>query len=475
MTSPHHATQAPTKRVSLICLAGLSLCLSACVIVPVRDLETAHTLSTELPSDWHAAHAFSRTDQVTASTLYSLFPDETVHDLVNEALKNNPDLRAANYRVRASYFALAPVRASRLPGLNASTSFQFDSMDGDIAHTRTSGLGLQWRPDIWGRLSADISAAEATHHAAELDYATAKLSLSVGVMQAWLAIWSTDQEYRILDEQIQAMSKLEALQDLRYSSGLSPLADKLRTASQRAQLESQRHSTQNALETSKRALEVLLGRYPANHIEGPTDNVEILTASLSPPAQLLVNRPDIQAAYHRLESAVFTTRSAARALLPDITLGANVSRNDVDNPFVPDLADWSSLINVDQILFDGGALLAAARAQRENTHAQLEAYKSVVLTAVQDVENGLSTDAALRKKLISITNAQSDLEKALRELKQRYSHGLANFEEVLSSQIELANLKLERQSVLFELLDNRLRLALALGLPLPQSQETDDD
>ena len=99
----------------------------------------------------------------------------------------------------------------------------------------------------------------------------------------------------------------------------------------------------------------------------------------------------------------------------------------------------------------------------------------MVLTAVQDVENGLSTDAALRKKLISITNAQSDLEKALRELKQRYSHGLANFEEVLSSQIELANLKLERQSVRFELLDNRLRLGLALGLPLPQSQETDDD
>lgn len=460
----------------------MALAASACVAEPEGLTEAADAVRLETLSTWSAAGGAasgaasggarpSAAETALARDLYAMFPDQTARALVEEALANNTDLRAAALRVEAVVQARRIADARRGPNASLNAQAQSGRADGLDVEGGAIALEASWSLDLWGRLAAESAAAAAEYDAARADRDAARLSIANLVMRGWVRLWAAHRETELLDARI---ADLEALRDLTaeaFRAGLAPLEDR---ADARAQVELARARRAAAAEaelSAARELELLLGRPPAGLVEAASFAPEIAFPPLAPPAEVLAARPDITAAYARLEGSVLQARSAARALLPDLTLGASLSE---PAGALADVSQWSAVASLGQVLFDGGALTAQARAQGVEAEIALESYRGAVLSAIEEVERGLSNEASLRDQIEATRAALEAARSALEDGEASYRSGLVDFRTLLSRRLQVSEVETALVQLRGAWLANRLSLALALGVG-PQTAEEPAD
>lgn len=447
-----------------------------CASSNTADLEDAKNVLLDLPKEWTSTPDAQFEISSKAGSIYDVFPNHVLYGYISEAFANNPEIKAAMFRVEASYEALRPIRAKRLPQIDASTNWQKDHYRNDIdEESRIGALQVQWQFDLWGRVADEYQASKLEHEARLIDIEAARLSLAVAVMRAWLSVWEADQRLELSQLNIANIEKLQKLVDLQFELGLTSSADTKIIRAKLAQFKAFAIEAEIDGDRARRALEVLLGRYPASKITDEFDNIETKLIGINTPVSVLSERPDIQASYLRLESSIFSSRSAAKALLPDLTLSGSLSRASGALDTYPGIALWNAFAGISQPIFNGGALKAIARIEEKETQARLEDYRAVVINAVQEVENGLYFDHKVRAKLKQQVDAEQSMADARALRLREYELGLADFDSVLSTELDYAETVLERQAVQYALLDNRLQLGLALGLPLPQSGDVEND
>ncbi|MCG8440699.1 MAG: TolC family protein, partial [Caulobacterales bacterium] len=220
-----------------------------------------------------------------------------------------------------------------------------------------------------------------------------------------------------------------------------------------------------------RVLEQLLGRPPVGLVEAAAFAPDVDFPPVAPPAQVLAARPDVRAAYERLESSVFQSRSAARAMLPDLTLGGSFARQTGE---FANVSQWSAVAGLGQVVFDAGALIAQARAQGIAAEIQLETYRGAVLAAIEEVERGLSNEASLREQIEATRAALAAAQAALSDGEASYRSGLVDFRTLLSRRLQVSQVETALVRLRARRLSNRLSLALALGIgPQNPKEQTD--
>ena len=164
-------------------------------------------------------------------------------------------------------------------------------------NTALAYAGVAWEIDLWGKLRSQRAAAEAGYEATALDYAFARQSLATTVAKAWFLAIETRQLLALAEQAVDIYRKLADLVTIRRSAGKDSDLDvydmRAKLASAMSEVESARESYGEA----RRALEVLLGRYPAAEIEVAA-TYPLLSAPppTGVPASLLQRRPDVVAA-----------------------------------------------------------------------------------------------------------------------------------------------------------------------------------
>ena len=105
--------------------------------------------------------------------------------LVKEALNNNQNLKSLAHRLRAAKEGTIIGNSSRLPSLNASTSYRRSDAQ-NVATTENYGISLNagWEPDLWGRLRNIEQASQADYAATLADFRGARLSLVANTAKA---------------------------------------------------------------------------------------------------------------------------------------------------------------------------------------------------------------------------------------------------------------------------------------------------
>jgi outer membrane protein TolC len=251
------------------------------------------------------------------------FNDPVLDALVAEAIANNRDLAQAAEAVRIAQEAARVVGAKLLPQVGASAGVRV-THDEDHDGSATSDIanaGVAWEVDVWGRLRAQRGAAEATAAATDLDFQYARQSLAATVAKTWYLANETRQLLVLAEQAVQVYGEQLKLVKVRNLAGKDTALD---IAATRAKLDMALAQVQSATAAdgeARRALEVLLGRYPAAEI-----TAAVVLPALPPPvaagapASLLGRRPDLVAAEQQVLAAFRTQEAARLALLPDFSI-----------------------------------------------------------------------------------------------------------------------------------------------------------
>ncbi|MDQ7980557.1 TolC family protein [Paraburkholderia sp. SARCC-3016] len=394
--------------------------------------------------------------------------DPMLDAVVSEAIANNLDLRQAADLVAIAQQAVVVAGAQLWPQIGATgggrTTHDFDHDNGST--TSVVFGSVAWEIDVWGKLRAKRAAAQAGYEATALDYAYARQSLAATVAQAWYLTIEAKQLLALAEHSVDIYGQLLDLVSTRRTAGKDSDLD---VADTRAKLESALSSVEAARQSyadARRALEVLLGRYPATEIEvAATYPLLPAPPAAGLPAALLERRPDLIAAERQVLAAFRQEEVAKLALLPDFSFTFAGGRLGDPLFSLLNLNPWlvTAAIGASIPIFTGGALQAQIRIATAQQAQAVAHYGSVVLVAFREVEDSLANERFLTRRLPLEQNAVDSRTEAVRIATMQYKAGrrdllwVSNLQTAeLASQADLIKLwGLQRR--------NRIHLYLALG------------
>ncbi|MCZ6766913.1 MAG: efflux transporter outer membrane subunit, partial [bacterium] len=225
---------------------------------------------------------------------------------------------------------------------------------------------------------------------------------------------------------------------------------------------------------ARRALEILLGRYPAAKLAADSDLPTIdreIPSGL--PSDLLIRRPDLLSAERRFAAAEKRVSEARRAFFPRITLtgSAGSLSGQLEDLVDGDFSVWSIAAGLTQPLFQGGRLVGNYRQSAAVSDMALADYALAILTAFGEVESALYAEEVLARREGHSAEAARQSELAQQLAERQYGAGLVGYITVLETQRRALNSQSELISVRRRRLDARVNLYLALGGGFDLAQE----
>jgi NodT family efflux transporter outer membrane factor (OMF) lipoprotein len=393
------------------------------------------------------------------------FKDPRLEALVRDALMYNPDLQVAAARMEqaASYVKLAG--ATLYPQVNLLARGG-GALSGDSSGLEGVGVFASWELDLWGRVRAGRATAQVQYQSAELDAEYATQSIAAMVAKSWFLATEARLQKANAEETARSAERLLGLAQDRLRVGKG---DEYDVTIAKANLQIYRDVVQQldlAYRQSLRALETLIGRYPAAAIEVPPQ----LAAKPAPvpvgmPSELLERRLDVVAAERRVASAFYRTEEAKAARLPQISLTAAVTSisselfvlKDRDNPV------WSAGASLLAPIYLGGALQSQVEIRTAEQKLAVAEFGRIGARAFNEVEGALSSGFTLDQRAMILTQAVAENERALELANVRYRVGSGDLRAVQQQQVALYGARTSLLRVQSEQLVQRVNLYLALG------------
>jgi len=392
------------------------------------------------------------------------FQDAQLDALVREAVAYNADLRVAQARVEQ---AAAYVKASGsllYPQVNLLGRGGGKMSDS----SGLSGVGFfaNWELDLWGRVRAGQAFAEQQYVATQLDAEYARQSIAALVAKSWFLATEARMQLAQANSMRMSSEQLVSLAGDRLRVGRGDEFDVAISRASVATLRDTERSLEAAYVQAVRALEVLVGRYPAAAIAAPARLAHWPgDVPVGLPSELMERRPDVVAAERRVAGAFYRTEEAKAARLPRITLTASLTSisselfvlKSTDNPL---FSLGASLL---QPIFLGGQLQAQVELRTAEQKQAVADYARVSLRAFSEVEDALSNGFALADRETILMTAVRENARGLELANVRYRVGSGDLRGVQQQQLALYSAQVSLVRVQAERLVQRVNLHLALG------------
>jgi len=400
------------------------------------------------------------------------FGDPTLTRLVNEALKNNPDLAATAARLDQAIASANAAGAALYPGLDAgiqgqnSTTLRRRSGTDRNSSRFGASLDLGWELDVWGRLRHSRQNAAEGAVASEFDYLAAQRSLAAQVAKAWYAAAEANLQRALSAQFVSTYEETLRLVQVRLKSGAVTEQDEANAMADLASARQRAEAAGTAFREAVRSLEVLLGRYPGAELDVTAD----LAAVTNPvpaglPSELLERRADVLAMERRVAAAFHSTREAAAARLPRISLTSSLgtSSSELKDLLDPKNAALNFAANLFAPLFDAGLRQSQLESAEARQREAAESYRSTAIRAFQEVESALDSEASLAREEKELEVAVAQYERTRRLAETRYREGAISLTDLLAVQRQELQAKSSLLSMRQQRLAQRINLHLALG------------
>lgn len=361
---------------------------------------------------------------------WTLFHSQPLNGLIDQALRGNPDLQAAQAALREANENAYAGQGALFPTLSGNAQAERERISGlafgqpnlsDRFSLVTATVNVSYAPDVFGGVRRQIESLEAQaeyqRFQLEATYLTLTSNLVVAVVQeASLRgqIAATRDIIRLEAEQLNLVRQQFTLGGAAKSDVLQQQATLTATQATLPPLEKQLAQTRDQLTA-------LLGRFPNQE---PADRFELASLQLptdlplSLPSQLVEQRPDIRAAEATLHQASANVGVAIANQLPQFSITGQYGTETAGftNLFTPATAIWSIAGGVTQTLFDAGTLLHKKRSAVAAFDQAAAQYRSTVVKAFQNVADALralqADAAALRAQAEAEQTAAASLDLA---------------------------------------------------------------
>jgi multidrug efflux system outer membrane protein len=407
---------------------------------------------------------------------WEVFQDAALKDLIEEAVKNNYDLRIAATRIEQARARAGIAHAEFFPQIGyqgaigqAHTAAQFfvPVPSGQTKEVFAGFLNLAWELDVWGRIRRSNEAALADLFASAEFRRGIVLTLVSAVAQAYFELRELDLELAIARRTTDSFQQTLDLFTKRLQLGA---ASKLETARAEAALATTAANIPNLerrITAKENEISILLGRTPGPIARGMSLTEQIVPPKTPPglPSQLLERRPDIRQAEQTLVAANALIGVAKANFFPRIGLTSfyGGASSEIENVVKGTGNIWAATGQIAGPIFQGGRLYENYRgaiAQWEG--AQLQ-YRQSVITALQEVSDALINQQKLAEVQENLGRAVAALQESVRLSTLRYTSGLAEYFEVIEAQQQLFPTEIALAQVRRDQLTAVVQLYRALG------------
>ena len=379
---------------------------------------------------------------------WELFHSPALNQLVERALKANPNLQAAQATLRQAQENVYAAEGTLYPAVNANGSVARErtngaqngqSIPGSVFTLYNASVSVSYGIDLFGIARRGLESVQAQHDFQRFQLEGAYLTLTSNVVTTAVQEASLRAQIaatrEIIDAEAQQLDVLQKQFSVGGVSQSSVLAQQTALAQTRAglpQLEKQLSQIRNQLAA-------LAGDFPSENSAAPfeLDMLQLpqqLPVSL--PSRLVEQRPDIRAAESQLHVASAQVGVATADMFPQLTLSANAGSvaNSAGNLFSTGSGIWSVGAGLVQPIFRGGTLLHQKRAAVAAYDAAAAQYRSVVLSAFQDVANVLDALQSDDRIFEAQTAAAQSAADSLDITQKQYQIGAASYLALLNAQ-----------------------------------------
>lgn len=406
-----------------------------------------------LPDAWPAVAG--QPASLAEARWWTLFRDQTLDALVEEALQHNHDIAIGAARVLEAEARLGVTDAQRYPvvtangggnrtGISEATDTPMFSGMPRYQNNYRATLDASYEVDVWGKYRRASDAARAELLAAQAAQDTVKVTLAAEVAQQYFNLMAGDAQLAVLAEELQTRNETLDLLRLRQREGLTSNYEVRLAEAEVAAVEGQRAVVRRSQDTLESTLLLLLGRSPREVMQGGVDRApggmeQPLWVPDGLPSELLLRRPDIREAEQKLLAEDARIAVARAEFFPSISLTAYLGSESatLGKLFSGPAGIFQFALGLGQPIFNAGRLsfsLKAAEARREQAIA---GYQRSVAAAFGDVRNALTAQTMAREALQAESQRVGALREALRLANLRYEGGLSSRLEVLDADRQL--------------------------------------
>jgi NodT family efflux transporter outer membrane factor (OMF) lipoprotein len=380
---------------------------------------------------------------------WTAFHSRQLDALIDEALKNNHDLKAAQAALLAAEETTRAQRGAFYPNVSAGFGASRQQQSEDLAPTPnnnafqyslfTPQLNITYTPDVFGLTRRTVENAQAQALSARFQMIAAHLTLTTNVANAAIQDASLRAQIEATRQLIDIDSKM--LETVRYQHGKG-YSSGLDTAAQESQL-AQAEATLPPLlkqeEQQQHVLAVLVGRYPGQAAPTPFELSDLTLPAdlpLSLPSAIVEQRPDVRQAEANLHAASAQVGIAAANRLPNLQLTGSIGSTALTfgQVFGPGTEFWSLGAELTAPIFQGGTLLHQERAAKAAYTQAAEQYKSTVLTAFQNVADTLTAIERDAEALKASAAADKAARTTLDLTERQYRDGYASYAALLTAE-----------------------------------------
>ena len=448
-------------------LSLLFIALAGCTLGPdfVRPEVAAdagystHNLTTTARADIDAGGAAQRliAGMDIPGQWWTLFRSPELNALVEEALRANPDISAAQAALRQANEQVYVDQASLFPVLNGNLSKTRQKVSGTTSGTASSpiltlssaSLSVSYAPDVFGgtRRQIESSTAQAEYQRFQLE--ATYLTLSTNVVNTAVSLASLRDQIAATGQIIQLQSdQLDLLQAQRRLGAIAD-TDVLTQQTALAQTRATLAPLQKQLAQTRNQLMAYLGRFP-NQDKGERFNLASLhlpqELPVSLPSAIVEQRPDVRSAQAQLHEASANIGVAVANQLPQFSITGSLGSTVASGStlFSAGSGVWSLAGAIAQPLFDAGALEHRKRAALAAYDQSAAQYRGTVLAAFQDVANALRALEADAEALKQQVAAEQSAQASLALVQAQYRLGAVAYINLLTAQQTYQNTVLSR-------------------------------
>jgi outer membrane protein TolC len=481
-TRTHFLSSAQPLRLAALALAACAV--AGCAVGPAY-----HQPSTPSPSAFKEAEGWAPAapaDTLERGPWWTLFGDPVLNQMAADIEVSNQNVAAAAAGYAQARALVAEQRAQLFPAVSLGASGDRSGGGGTRAGNQYRvNLGGSWEPDIWGRLGAAVSGAQASAAASAADLAAARLSAQGELAANYFALRQADAQKALLDSTVQGYERVLQITRNRFNAAIAAKSDVLQAETQLANARIDLLTVTRQRAQLEHAIAVLLGKAPAEftlaalpqaaslasvNSAGATRALAVSASeaaqgqpgaqqgvqpgeaavwggALIPaiptgvPSTLLQRRPDIAAAERRVAAANEQIGVARAAYFPSLNLSASYGygASQVSGLFSASNSLWSLGLSAAQTVFDAGAIRARVAGAEASRDAAIARYRQTVLAAFADVEDQLAASRVLEQQQDLRRIAAIAADQVEQQILNRYRAGQVSYTDVVQAQVTALN------------------------------------
>lgn len=405
---------------------------------------------------WRQARESGLTDGAPVDgAWWHTFGDPMLNDIVEQALSQNLDLRAAFARLESATALRGVAAADRWPSLDGRASYEHRSESENTpfgafiprTNIHTIAADASWELDLWGRVRRSVEAADADLAASVADLQAAAVTVAGEVVAAYVDLRAAQRRFSIAQDNLALQERTLGLVRARYTAGLVVERDVAQAATNVESTRSRLPSLSAAAATAQNRLAVLLGKSPVDLPLGlsavsvlPTPAANV---AVGVPADLLRRRPDVRAAERRFAAAVARIGVAEGDRYPRFTLGGTLglAANSASEVFESGSDVVAFGPSVRWSLFDGGRLRQRVKSLEASAEVAQIMWEKTILLAVEETENAMTSFVREQERRAALQRAAQQARRAVDLAQSLYRTGLSDFQAVIDSERTVATIE----------------------------------